>query len=479
VTQTRNAVNTYMEVFTDMLRDEFPGKPIFVVPGGPALLTLGDSISAGMVPGITVIDSLFHDDIHLNANGAYFVACVHYACIYRQSPVGLPRQYTWNAGGMFTATTSLTAQQAAVLQRIAWQVAQAYPRSPLSAAPRIRTDTIPPTRPLHLSVVSKNANSVTFSLGTPSTDNTAVTGYSVYVNDFFFRHLSGLPLILSACLPPDSSMAFYVRGRDAAFNISAYSDTLQVRTDATVKGSGYRYDFGASTSPVKSGWTQVVNTDLYIAGKPYGFVRACLGLDFWNNAIGDFLQGGVTDSMQGDGVGQWCGLNFRVNVPNDSYRVRAWVGVDRTTPSGVSIHMEQGDTLKNVSLSPSTCVAESLLTTVSGGYTTIYLGSTDPTVVRLHGLELTSTTTGIAPARTAVRGSRPGIVRLTRNALQLRLPATTDISVRVVDVRGRTVASALLPRGVSALPVQALAHGCYSVVIQSAATGEVVLPFVR
>ena len=124
-TNTRSAVNNYMEVLADMLKAEFPGKPVFVVPGGPGLLTLVDSVNAGMVPGITDTDSLFHDDIHLSANGAYFMACLHYACIYKQSPVGLPRQYTFNSGGMFTATTSLTAQQAAKNVPVAGQAVSA------------------------------------------------------------------------------------------------------------------------------------------------------------------------------------------------------------------------------------------------------------------------------------------------------------------------------------------------------------------
>jgi hypothetical protein len=60
----------------------------------------------------------FSDDLHLSAKGAYLVALVHYACVYKRNPAGVT-----------FAGTGLTAEQAAIYQRIAWDTARNYPWS--------------------------------------------------------------------------------------------------------------------------------------------------------------------------------------------------------------------------------------------------------------------------------------------------------------------------------------------------------------
>lgn len=108
-----------------------PANPVCMIPAGQGLARLYDSIEAGAVPGITHISQLFSDDIHLTDQGKYFVACVHFAMIHRTSPVGLRRQLQVWWGGDFDAPSEALAL---VMQQIAWETVQAYPRTCLGSS---------------------------------------------------------------------------------------------------------------------------------------------------------------------------------------------------------------------------------------------------------------------------------------------------------------------------------------------------------
>jgi hypothetical protein len=101
-------------------------KPMLIIPAGQAMGRLADSISAGVVPGLTSINNLYSDNIHLDLRGNYFIACVMYAVIHKISPVGLPNQLTDEWGGLYA--TYPTVAQAAKMQQIAWQTVCAYNR---------------------------------------------------------------------------------------------------------------------------------------------------------------------------------------------------------------------------------------------------------------------------------------------------------------------------------------------------------------
>jgi len=67
---------------------------IRVLPGASALADLVGEMWRGSVPGLTQLTPvdrvklLFRDDVHLSAIGTYFLALVHYAALYGQSPHG-------------------------------------------------------------------------------------------------------------------------------------------------------------------------------------------------------------------------------------------------------------------------------------------------------------------------------------------------------------------------------------------------------
>lgn len=101
------------------VRNQHPGdNQIWMVPAGQAFYNLTTQINAGTVPGITSYRDLFSDDIHLTNAGNYFVACVQYATIYGQSPVGLAANLNDQWGVPFTNMP--TPAQALVMQQVAW-----------------------------------------------------------------------------------------------------------------------------------------------------------------------------------------------------------------------------------------------------------------------------------------------------------------------------------------------------------------------
>lgn len=108
------------------VRASRPGAAVYIVPAGQALGTLHDRVAAGSVPGLTRMNALFSDDIHLNDRGNYFVALVQYATIFRRSPIGLTTVIAKHHGGRYDTPSAETAR---AMQEIAWEVVRTYPRS--------------------------------------------------------------------------------------------------------------------------------------------------------------------------------------------------------------------------------------------------------------------------------------------------------------------------------------------------------------
>jgi endonuclease I len=93
------------------------------------------------------------------------------------------------------------------------------------------TDAQAPTAPANL--VSSTKTTTTISLSwTGSTDNTAVTGYNVYMNSALKTTVTGLTTTITG-LTASTAYSFTVKAKDAAGNISATSNTLNVTTAAT------------------------------------------------------------------------------------------------------------------------------------------------------------------------------------------------------------------------------------------------------
>lgn len=96
-------------------------RPPYILPAGRAVVALRDDIEAGTFPGVGVGGFLAFaysqggTDIHMTAEGRYFLNLVAYACMFQRSPAGLPH-----------TSTSLTVAQAQRLQQLAWSTVTGY-----------------------------------------------------------------------------------------------------------------------------------------------------------------------------------------------------------------------------------------------------------------------------------------------------------------------------------------------------------------
>lgn len=101
-----------------------PGaRPMRLIPAGLGMVRLHDAIAAGAVPGAGSIRDFFRDDIHpTEAGGFYYIAMIHYAALTGKSPVGLTNRIP-GGGGPYP---EVPADQAAALQRLAWETVQAW-----------------------------------------------------------------------------------------------------------------------------------------------------------------------------------------------------------------------------------------------------------------------------------------------------------------------------------------------------------------
>jgi len=89
--------------------------PMKMIPGPLLMAGIYDDIAAGRAPGFTDISDLFHDTIHLNEVGGYYIALAHYAVIYGRDPRGLQ-----NIGGV-------TPEQAVYMQNLVWRILSEQP----------------------------------------------------------------------------------------------------------------------------------------------------------------------------------------------------------------------------------------------------------------------------------------------------------------------------------------------------------------
>ena len=96
-------------------------------------------------------------------------------------------------------------------------------------------DTQAPTAPSSLVSTAKTTTSITLSW-TGSTDNTAVTGYNVYMNNVLKTTVTGLTTSITG-LTAGTAYSFFIKAKDAAANISLASNTITVSTSASTTAS--------------------------------------------------------------------------------------------------------------------------------------------------------------------------------------------------------------------------------------------------
>lgn len=116
----------FAQVGADATRDprSTKGPSITLAPGHTAMGLLYDQLEAGKLPWLGKnIRAVMSDNIHLTSTGNYYIACVMYSSILGESPVGASGLTKGIWGG--APVTNLPKDQAAQLQRLAWQAVSA------------------------------------------------------------------------------------------------------------------------------------------------------------------------------------------------------------------------------------------------------------------------------------------------------------------------------------------------------------------
>lgn len=98
---------------------------VFLIPTSQATAELRSRIYRKEVPGLETQDDLFVDPAHPSPPLEALNAYLHYAVLYRQSPVGLPMPQLLKRTGRSEWDEKLNK----TLQEIAWKTTQQYPRS--------------------------------------------------------------------------------------------------------------------------------------------------------------------------------------------------------------------------------------------------------------------------------------------------------------------------------------------------------------
>jgi hypothetical protein len=118
----------WWESVADRVNAAIDGPDIYVLPVGLMLGRVTLDVFQGKLPGLKV-DDLFRekDGVHVNDRGFYFVALIHYAAIFRDSPIGLPVETETEDGPAETLSPDVAKR----LQEITWNMLTRYPRTGL------------------------------------------------------------------------------------------------------------------------------------------------------------------------------------------------------------------------------------------------------------------------------------------------------------------------------------------------------------
>ncbi|NLF40802.1 fibronectin type III domain-containing protein, partial [bacterium] len=234
-------VTNYFEFFMDAIRQEFPGRAVFAVPSGLALMKLAEDIVSGAGPeGIPCITNIFDpiapgggSSIHPRVDGYWLSCLVHFNSYYSEHyithperflnmPTNIPFTVYWQGSNAATWTywPSVTSNQSAYFQDLAWHVVTNYPRTFLSNVPRVKGDWTPPSAPENIVFSGQTTSSVTVSWSA-STDNVAVLRYTVMVNRDYAHTLSGLSTVvmLTNVVNPQAAEVT-VRAWDTSYNFA-------------------------------------------------------------------------------------------------------------------------------------------------------------------------------------------------------------------------------------------------------------------
>ncbi|MFC5528204.1 fibronectin type III domain-containing protein [Cohnella yongneupensis] len=174
-------------------------------------------------------------------------------------------------------------------------------------------DTQAPTAP---TLSSPSKSNVTVDLSwSGATDNVGVIGYDVYKGGTLYGSTAGTSLTVSG-LTPSTAYSFTVKSKDAAGNVSASSNTLNVTTAAG--------DTQAPTTPTGLSVTDVTDTTVGLAWSPATDNMAVTGYDVYSGTTVVGSTTGATNTFATiGGLAPSTSYTFTVKAKDASNNVSA------------------------------------------------------------------------------------------------------------------------------------------------------------
>lgn len=146
-------------------------------------------------------------------------------------------------------------------------------------------DTQAPTAPTELAFTEPASGQIRLTWKA-STDNTAVTGYDIYANNVLRTSVAGNVTTFTDTQPGNTTVAYFVRAKDAAGNVSGNSNTVT----RTAQGG----DTQAPTAPTGLTHTTPAPTQVRLAWQASSDNTGVTGYEiFANNVLRDTVAGNV------------------------------------------------------------------------------------------------------------------------------------------------------------------------------------------
>ncbi len=186
----QKCIDGYMNPVAHILRQEFPDRPVYIIPAPQAIAEVGRRLEeADEFAGIQHVAELLFDggrSVHLSRKGQFLVAMTQLASIYRTNPAeaDIPVDYkTVFAFALKEGPQSpgLTAEQGKRLAQLAWDVVRTYPATPVSHRPFEFDDMVKP-QPASTEDVRMLNTKQALVQWSPGSDNTGVDKQVVYLD---------------------------------------------------------------------------------------------------------------------------------------------------------------------------------------------------------------------------------------------------------------------------------------------------------
>lgn len=263
--QMQQDLTRYQYPLLNILRHEFPTRNVYAIPVQQAFMRIYDEMQLGADVGFANMNEAFDDggsSVHPHRKIYYMSAVSHVASFHKTSPVGKGLPYDiemvryWDPQAQWTQKTGLTAAQANNLQTYAWDAIVNSPGTVMNYNLAF-ADMTKPTAFTASTTAVPNAQMASINWAA-SSDNSAVTSYSIYINNELVENsitagtASSFNRTLSR-LTPGTTNEVKIRAWDGTFN---FTDTvLNVTTPAQSTNVLAGYD--ASGVKSNSGQTQL------------------------------------------------------------------------------------------------------------------------------------------------------------------------------------------------------------------------------